>query len=146
MDTLSANERSALMAKVRNRNTEPEIRVRRAAHSIGLRFRLHRRDLPGSPDLVFPKHRVTIFVHGCFWHQHPGCKRASVPKSRTDFWIAKLEQNRARDKAAIAALKILGWRPIVIWECQTRRETELRRLLMKIFGLRSASCEATRPV
>lgn len=109
------------MALVKGKHTKPELRVRRRAHALGYRFRLHRRDLPGSPDLVFPGRRAVVFVHGCFWHRHPepGCWRARLPKSRLDFWVPKLEANVARDAASLAALEALGWRVLTVWECET---------------------------
>jgi DNA mismatch endonuclease (patch repair protein) len=109
----------------------PEITVRRLAHSLGYRFRLHRKDLPGKPDMVFPSRRAVIFVHGCFWHQHPDpdCKDARFPKSNTDYWRPKLLRNQARDKEHETALKALGWRVLVIWECQTKDEADLKKLL-----------------
>src|SRR5262245_33115748 len=120
MDKLSSSERSSLMARVRNSNTQPERRVRQIAHALGLRFRLHRRDLPGTSDIVFPKFRTVIFVHGCFWHQHPGCKRATMPQSHTEFWQEKLARNVERDRSAIEALNKAGWRSEIIWECETK--------------------------
>ena len=119
-DTLSPAERSARMGKVRGKDTVPEMLVRRAAHALGYRYRLHRKDLPGRPDLVFPSRRKVLFVHGCFWHRHPepSCKLARLPKSRVDFWRAKLEGNRERDLRNQAALRELGWDVLVIWECE----------------------------
>lgn len=110
------------MGRVRSKDTKPEMFVRRLAHGMGYRYRLHRRDLPGHPDLVFPQRRKAIFVHGCFWHRHPDpeCKLARLPKSRLDFWLPKLEGNRRRDEANQAALLALGWRFMVIWECETK--------------------------
>lgn len=134
MDHLDAGQRSDLMAKVRSRDTGPELRVRRAAHSLGLRFRLQRRDLPGTPDLVFPKYRVALFVHGCFWHRHPGCGRSSTPKSKVEFWQRKFNANLGRDRLVAAALKDAGWHAEVIWECETRRPEILNRRLRTIFG------------
>jgi DNA mismatch endonuclease, patch repair protein len=145
MDRLSISERSALMAKVRSGDTKPELCVRRVAHALGLRFRLHRHDLPGSPDLVFPRHNIVIFVHGCFWHQHPGCKRASIPKSRADFWCKKLARNAERDRIAVSALKAGGWHVVVIWECETRDRNELRQRLTKVFEGRKYAGLADRP-
>jgi DNA mismatch endonuclease (patch repair protein) len=136
MDRLSAAERSTLMSKVRSGDTAPELRVRQIAHRLGLRFRLHRRDLPGSPDLIFPKHSVAIFVHGCFWHSHPGCKRASIPKSREEFWRNKLQRNVQRDQAAISALEKKGWRVVVIWECETRNIDKLEEHIGTLFRRR----------
>lgn len=129
------------MAKVRNRNTGPELLVRQVAHSLGLRFRLHRRDLPGSPDVVFPKYRIALFVHGCFWHQHYSCKRASRPKTNSEFWETKLERNIERDQKAVAELNRLGWRTAIIWECETKNLVRLRTQLELIFNLPSSSTE-----
>jgi DNA mismatch endonuclease (patch repair protein) len=128
-DKLSPEARSALMAKVPSKNTVPEIRVRRAAHAMGLRFRLGRRDLPGSPDLVFPRHRLAVFVHGCFWHRHPGCHRASLPSTRPEFWKAKFAKNEARDLAVTTALHAKGWKTLVIWECETKVQTHIQHCL-----------------
>ena len=122
-------ERSRLMAAVRGKDTKIEVNVRRITHSLGYRFRLHRRDLPGTPDIVFPSRRRVIFVHGCFWHQHSGCRKATLPKTRANFWRTKLAGNKARDKRNIAALKRSGWDVLVIWECETTdREILSRRL------------------
>ncbi|WP_083842419.1 DNA mismatch endonuclease Vsr [Bradyrhizobium sp. ORS 375] len=118
MDIVSKKKRSAMMAAVRDKNTGPELLVRRALHACGYRFRLHRRDLPGRPDVVLPKHKTVIFVHGCFWHRHTGCKKATVPKSNADFWAKKFDQNLARDARAVAALRREGWRIITAWECE----------------------------
>ena len=120
------------MSRVRGKHTKPELIVRRAAHAHGLRFRLHRKDLPGHPDLVFPKYRLALFVHGCFWHRHPGCAKASMPKSRTDFWQAKFEANVARDTRVTAELDELGWRVATIWECETKRPEVLDAALRTI--------------
>ena len=118
---MSPEERSLMMGKIKGRNTKPELIVRSFCHALGLRFRLHRKDLPGSPDLVFPKYRLCLFVHGCFWHRHPGCKRAYTPKTRLDFWLPKLNRNVERDKEKTGELQVLGWRVEVIWECETQR-------------------------
>lgn len=122
MDTLTPKERSERMSRVRGRDTKPEMIVRRLAHAMGYRYRLHRRDLPGAPDLVFPSRRKVILVHGCFWHRHsdPSCRLARLPKSKLDFWATKLENNRKRDEANLARLNDLGWDALIIWECQTR--------------------------
>lgn len=124
--------RSAQMALIRGRDTKPEMRVRRALHSAGLRYRLHDRRLPGAPDLVFPQYRVALFVHGCFWHRHQGCAAARLPKSRLDFWKPKLEGNAVRDARQQLELKTLGWRVMVIWECQTTDPRILASLAKKI--------------
>lgn len=132
-DHLSKERRSWLMSRVPSKNTGPELIVRRAAHALGLRFRLHRGDLPGRPDIVFPKRRIALFVHGCFWHRHEGCRLASNPKSRADFWQKKFDGNVARDRAAIISLQNQGWKVAIIWECETRAGADLRSRLQEIF-------------
>jgi DNA mismatch endonuclease (patch repair protein) len=117
------------MRRIRKRDTGPELAVRRLTHALGFRFRLHRGDLPGTPDLVLPRHRKVIQVHGCFWHQHEGCRLARLPKSRLDYWLPKLARNAERDRAARVALESAGWRCLVIWECQTRDAESLRATL-----------------
>lgn len=121
------------MARIRGQDTGPELTVRRLLHAMGYRFRLHRRDLPGRPDIVLPGRRKAILVHGCFWHQHPGCRFARMPATRRDFWEAKLAGNCARDARNVAALRRAGWSVSVVWECQTRHtgtlEARLRRFL-----------------
>ena len=128
-DIYDSKRRSELMAGIRSRGTAPELAVRRIAHGMGLRFRLHRKDLPGRPDLVFPKYRLAVFVHGCFWHRHQGCRHASTPKSRAAFWIEKFAANVARDARQEAALKALGWQVLVIWQCETKDEAAVARKL-----------------
>jgi DNA mismatch endonuclease Vsr len=108
------------MRAVRSAHTKPEMIVRRLAHSLGYRFRLHRRDLPGSPDLVFPSRKMVVFVHGCFWHSHSGCRRATIPAENREFWIAKLRKNALRDTQQLAQLASEGWSTHVVWECETR--------------------------
>jgi DNA mismatch endonuclease (patch repair protein) len=127
----SASARSALMSRVRRENTAPEIVVRKLLHSAGFRFRLHRRDLPGSPDIVLPKHKSAIFVHGCFWHAHEACPRGRAPKTRTKFWSEKRRQNRARDAAAQIELKERGWDVLVVWECDTKSDERLKQSLQR---------------
>jgi DNA mismatch endonuclease (patch repair protein) len=119
-DTLTPNERSERMGRVHAKDTKPELVVRRLVHRMGYRYRLHARDLPGCPDLVFPRFRKVLFIHGCFWHRHgdSACKLARLPKSRLDFWLPKLEGNRLRDEKNMTALLALGWRYMVIWECE----------------------------
>ena len=128
-------QRSALMARIRSRDTKPEIAVRRLLHSLGYRFRLHRRDLPGKPDIVLPRHRLVIFVHGCFWHQHPDCRLASRPKTRQNYWGPKLAGNVRRDQTAQDSLRSLGWRVAVVWECDTRKPLTLVQRIESLFGL-----------
>ena len=120
MDIVDKATRSRMMSGIKGRDTKPEIIVRRYLHSEGYRFRLHRKDLPGSPDIVMARARICIFIHGCFWHRHQNCKYATVPKSRHDFWQKKFDENIARDNRAQAALKEAGWNVIVIWECELR--------------------------
>lgn len=131
-DSLTPEERSERMALIKGRDTRPEMRVRGALRGLGLYYRLQARELPGRPDIVFRSRRIAIFVHGCFWHRHPdaNCKLARLPKSRLDFWLPKLEGNRQRDLANQARLRTLGWKVVVIWECQTRDLTALRAKLM----------------
>lgn len=126
-DTLTPEERSERMSRVRSKNTKPEMIVRRIVHGLGYRYRLHRRDLPGSPDLALITPRKAIFVHGCFWHRHPdpSCKLARLPKSRPEFWIPKLERNHQRDIEKEQALKAAGWSCLVIWECQLKDKASL---------------------
>jgi len=121
-DVFDAAARSAVMRKVRGQNTGPEMLVRRTLHKMGYRFRLHRRNLPGRPDIVLPKHKSVVFVHGCFWHGHPGCPRADRPTSNIEFWNRKLDRNAERDYKASAALEEMGWRVLVLWECEIKTE------------------------
>ncbi|QOZ77970.1 very short patch repair endonuclease [Bradyrhizobium sp. CCBAU 53351] len=130
MDRMTTEQRSRVMSRVRGRDTAPEMTVRRIAHALGLRFRLHRRDLPGTPDLVFPKSRTAVFVHGCFWHRHPGCSRASMPQTRIEFWRSKLAGNVVRDRAASAALKKAGWKVAVVWECEVKNPDKVGKRLL----------------
>jgi DNA mismatch endonuclease (patch repair protein) len=116
-DVLSPAQRSRAMSAVRSKNTTPELRLRRALHARGLRFRLHRRGLPGSPDIVLPRFHACVFVHGCFWHRHPGCPRTTTPATRAEYWAPKVARNVDRDRSAIAELRALGWRIAVVWEC-----------------------------
>jgi DNA mismatch endonuclease (patch repair protein) len=126
-DTLSPADRSERMSRVRSKDTKAEMQVRRLVFRMGYRFRLHRRDLPGCPDLAFPSRRKVIFVHGCFWHRHEGCGR--MPKSRLDFWRPKLEANRQRDARNEGRLREMGWGYLVIWECQLLDQDSLETLI-----------------
>lgn len=136
MDTLTAEQRSERMSRIRGVDTKPEMIVRHLAHGLGYRYRLHGRGLPGKPDLVFPGLRKVIFVHGCFWHRHPDpkCTLARLPKSRLDFWRAKLEGNRERDERDEARLRETGWDVLVIWECQLRDWAALERTIRGFLG------------
>ena len=145
-DIVDSTRRSELMAGIRGRDTAPEITIRRVAHRMGLRFRLHRKDLPGRPDLVLPKHRLAVFAHGCFWHQHEGCRYASTPKSRVAFWTAKFEANVVRDARQQAALRALGWQVLVIWQCETRDKAVVAcRLAASIDRGRAATNQEIEP-
>ncbi|MFC6046403.1 very short patch repair endonuclease [Methylobacterium hispanicum] len=136
MDTLDPSRRSALMGRIRGVDTGPEMVVRRAAHRLGYRFRLHRRSLPGRPDLVFPSLRAVIFVHGCFWHRHEGCRKTSMPKTRIEFWQAKFARNVERDAQAQERLAAAGWRVLVIWECETAKPDQIDAILVGFLGAR----------
>lgn len=137
-DRITAEQRSAVMSRIRSRDTSPELTVRRLAHKLGYRFRLHRRSLPGAPDLVFPRHRKVIFVHGCFWHQHdePRCPDSRRPASNESYWHPKLARTVARDRANFEALRSLGWVPLVIWACELKDEQVLARRLRDFLGPR----------
>lgn len=131
MDILSREERSARMALVKGKHTGPEKLVRQIVFALGYRYRLHRRELPGAPDLVFLRKRRAIFVHGCFWHQHPGCRLARMPKSNVDYWKPKLQGNRRRDLRNQRLLRKAGWRFLVVWECETRKLDGLATKLVR---------------
>ena len=115
-----SEKRSRNMSAIRSKNTKPEIAVRKLLHSLGYRFRLHKKNLPGSPDIVLPKYKTVIFVHGCFWHRHENCKYATTPKTRKEFWENKFSANKKRDKKILKEIKNLGWKSIIIWECQLK--------------------------
>lgn len=127
-DVVDKPTRSRMMSGIGPKNTLPEMRVRRYLHARGFRYRLHSRKLPGRPDLVFPRYRVALFVHGCFWHRHPGCRFATNPGTRVEFWENKFATNVARDKRKAAKLRRLGWRVLTIWECQTTKPAKLAAL------------------
>ncbi len=118
------------MARVGQKNTKPELIVRKLLHGLGYRYRLHRKNLPGTPDICFSSRKKVIFVHGCFWHRHEGCRRTTTPKTRTDFWEEKFRQNVARDRRKIDDLQKLGWNALVVWECETEDESELESRLI----------------
>lgn len=128
--------RSEIMRAVKSENTSPELLVRRLVHSLGFRFRLHRRDLPGTPDLVFPRLRKVIFVHGCFWHGHACARGARVPKTNRAYWVAKVARNAARDTRVRAALNKTGWRTLVLWECGLKDRAALAAKLRRFLGWR----------
>ena len=141
MDIVDSKRRSKMMSRIKGRDTVPEIAVRRIAHRLGFRFRLYRKDLPGCPDLVFPRFRAVVFVHGCFWHRHCGCRYAYLPKTRVRFWNDKFRGNVARDRRNEAALREIGWRVLVIWECETRDREHVKKQLLSY--LRPTGAEAS---
>jgi DNA mismatch endonuclease (patch repair protein) len=121
MDIVAPDTRSRMMASVRSKNTKPELLLRKALHSLGYRYRLHQKNLPGKPDLVFPSRRAVVFLNGCFWHGHD-CRKAALPTTRHEFWAEKIATNRSRDARDMADLSSLGWRVRVVWECDLRRD------------------------
>ena len=135
-DRLSREHRSWNISRIRGRDTRPEVAVRSMLHRLGLRFRLHRKDLPGKPDIVLPGRQTVVFVHGCFWHRHPGCRFAYEPKSREAFWREKFQQNVERDQRNQRALRKCGWRVIIVWECELRDPRKLCRRLARLFDLK----------
>ncbi|MBZ9784276.1 DNA mismatch endonuclease Vsr [Pseudomonas sp. REP124] len=135
MDVVDQATRSRMMSGIKSKNTTPEIIVRKFLHAHGYRFRLHRADLPGKPDIVLPRQRTCIFVNGCFWHRHAGCKYTYTPKSRLDFWLPKFAKNIERDRINQQALQALGWRTVVIWECYTKNLDLLRAEMSAALGV-----------
>lgn len=137
-DRVTVEQRRRNMAAVRSTDTRPERAVRSILHKLGLRFRLHQRALPGTPDIVLTRHKIVVFVHGCFWHGHD-CPRGKVPSTRTEFWLPKLQRNGERDRTNAASLRKLGWRVLTVWECELGEPRQLARRLARAFGLRSGS-------
>ncbi len=134
-EKLSPQQRSALMSRVKQRDTAPELVVRRLLHRLGYRFRLHRKDLPGKPDIVLPRHRKIILVHGCLWHGHEGCRRGSRPVTNAEFWNTKIDRNITRDRNVQAELQALGWDVLTIWQCETRDAAKLQEQLQQFLEL-----------
>ena len=143
MASVSREARSRIMSRIRSRNTKPELAVRSSAHALGLRFRLNGCGLPGRPDLVFRRYGAVVFVHGCFWHQHT-CKLGKTPSTNLTYWLPKLERNKARDSHSVAELSRLGWRVLVIWECETKNVQELCIRLGKFFKLDDQTARSRR--
>lgn len=131
MDRLTPERRSSLMSRVKSKNTKPELAVRRLVFAMGFRYRLHDKRLPGKPDMVFPRMRKIVLVNGCFWHWHEGCRFARLPKSRTEFWAAKLARNRQRDAENLAQLEAAGWRVLTVWQCELK---DLNELAERLYG------------
>ena len=131
-DKISSSARSKNMAAIKGKDTKPEIIVRRYLHKLGYRFRLHRKDLPGKPDITLPRFKTVIFVHGCFWHRHEQCKNSVMPKSNVAFWRKKLDGNVVRDKKNVELLKEQGWKVLVIWECEVRSDIFLHNFVKRI--------------
>ena len=134
MDKVATERRSANMSKIRSVNTRPEVIVRRLLFSIGLRFRLHDKNLPGHPDIVLRKYKTVVFVNGCFWHGHQNCKRSTIPQTNTEFWRNKIEKNKNRDKACKEKLIEMGWDVVIVWECELKDKESLLRKMKLIFG------------
>jgi DNA mismatch endonuclease (patch repair protein) len=128
-DVYDAAKRSQVMARVKGRDTAPELKVRKLLTAMGARYRLHRKDLPGAPDIAMPGRRLAVFVHGCFWHGHDCARGARVPKQNRDYWEAKIGRNRARDLRTQAELEAMGWRPLILWECELKDEAALKARL-----------------
>jgi DNA mismatch endonuclease, patch repair protein len=139
MDRIPPTRRSEIMSRIRGKDTAPEMMVRRLLHGLGYRFRLHRRALPGCPDLVLPKYNAILFIHGCFWHQHHGCKQAHLPKTRSEWWRQKLGRNVERDRRNLRRLAGLGWRVLVLWECEINRNEDVRERLLRFLADRRYS-------
>ena len=133
MDTRSPEQRRHIMQSVGTKNTKPEVAVRQLLHGLGYRYRLHRADLPGTPDIVFPRRRKVLLVHGCFWHGH-GCRKGQLPKSRLEYWGAKIDRNKQRDEATIMALTQAGWSALVIWQCEIADLRSLTNRLVEFLG------------
>lgn len=134
-DFLSPAERSDRMSRIRGKDTQPELTLRKVLHGLGLRYRLHGAGLPGKPDLVFPRYKTVVFVHGCFWHRHPDCKIATTPKSNTAFWLKKFERNVVRDAQATANLQAMEWTVLVVWECELASARKAKETGERLYGI-----------
>lgn len=139
-DALTPEKRSWNMSRIRSKDTKPEIIVRQILHSMGYRFRLHSPNFPGHPDIILPKYKAIIFVHGCFWHRHEGCKYAYNPKSKVEFWQNKFKNNTIRDEIVKAELSKLGWKQLTIWECETKNKLHIQNILKGFLYDRNKCC------
>lgn len=133
MDTRTADQRRHIMQSVKLKDTGPEVAVRKLLHSLGYRFRLHRKDLPGTPDIVFPGRKKVVFVHGCYWHGH-GCNKGKLPKSKLDYWMPKIARNRERDEEKAASLRQLGWQVLTVWQCEIKDVENLKIRLVSFLN------------
>lgn len=145
MDVVDKVTRSRMMAAITGKNTQPELALRRFLHAMGYRFRLHRKDLPGKPDIVMPKLRTCIFVHGCFWHRHGRCRYATTPKTRSEFWASKLSRNVERDLENVQALEAKGWTVMIVWECEIRLGGGRLSDLHEALQVKELSAASVRP-
>jgi DNA mismatch endonuclease (patch repair protein) len=145
-DSLTKERRSWNMSRIRGKDTKPEKIVRSILHRLGYRFRLHKANLPGRPDVVLAKHQTIVFVHGCFWHRHKGCKDATMPKTRREWWQAKLEGNAARDRRNQSALRRAGWRALTVWECETEKPEKLTLRLERLLTDKGQNSESLKEV
>lgn len=132
MDIWSREKRSEVMSRIRNKGTKPEVTLRKALFARGFRYRVNVKTLPGKPDIVLPRYKTVIFVHGCFWHGHPGCKYAYTPKSNTEFWINKISGNKERDAIVKRELEESGWKVIIVWECEIRHNKDIANLITRL--------------
>ena len=137
MDNMTKGERSRLMSLIRAKDTKPEVLVRKFVFCLGFRYRLHRHDLPGRPDIVFGRAKKAIYVNGCFWHLHARCRNVRIPKSRRDYWVPKLEKNRKRDRMALAKMRRLGWDTLVLWECELNDMVRVRQRIMSFLSFKN---------
>jgi DNA mismatch endonuclease (patch repair protein) len=135
-DVFSSKKRSEIMSRIKGKDSAPEIRVRRLLHALGLRFRLHRKDLPGKPDIVFPRYKAVVLVHGCFWHGHAGCPRAALPTTNAEFWATKIGRNVTRDEEVRKSLEELGWSVLTLWQCELKNAEVVVDRVLAFLGVK----------
>lgn len=138
VDTFTKTKRSEIMSRIGGKNTAPELRVRRVLHALGYRFRVHRDDLPGKPDIVLPRHQKIVLIHGCFWHGHPGCPREALPTTNTGFWEKKISGNKKRDQSVLRELRKLGWIVLILWQCQLKSVEAFTPRLLRFLSPRKS--------